>query len=102
MKTSTKKIAKRQSSPMSSANRVSLLHDSRSLISRDYGTIAILMRARLRQSDFYYSIAVNRAQSKNKKQKNKMECDADLALRSDNDLITTQSADTENDATAKF
>jgi|SRR5215470_15729655 len=52
---------------MSRANRVSLLHDSRSLISRDYGTVAILMPARLRQSDFYYSIAVNRAQTKKQK-----------------------------------
>ena len=92
---------------MSRANRVSLLHDSRSLISRDYGTVAILMPARLRQSDFYTLLpSIERKQKSKKqnakKQKTKWMCDADLALRSDNDVITTQSVDTDNDAAAKF
>src|SRR5215467_3886962 len=109
MKTSTKKIAKRQSSPMSRANRVSLLHDSRSLISRDYGTVSILMPERLRQ---VISITLlpsikrdlNKQNKKNKKQNGVCATikKGNLALQSDSDVITTQSIDTGDGAAANF
>jgi hypothetical protein len=70
------KIAKRQSSPMSRANRVSLLHDSRSLISRNYGTVCHLDARASAASDFVTLLpSIERDQKTKTKTKNKMECD---------------------------
>ena len=66
---------------MSRANHVSPLHDSRNLISRDYGTVAILMREGLRQVISITLLPSIERDQKIKKTKAKNECGATIKRR---------------------